>query len=116
MTVVRRPEVLRSYRLLLSAIDRSITRVRGDTVWRDFVRAEYRKNRLISDENRIGSLTAEAQNYAILLSCTKEYLDLLLDCGIGINKDSRQREMLHRTAAQVGLQLPAMFIRNESSR
>lgn len=57
----------RVYRALLRTIDRRITAVSGNTLWRDFVAKEFRRHSKETDPEVVQALLQEAEDYAALV-------------------------------------------------
>lgn len=65
-------KALGTYRSLLRAVDAYVTRVNGNTMWREHIRSEFRRNASCA-EPEAGGLLQLAEEYAYLLRCVHEH-------------------------------------------
>ncbi|GMH32918.1 hypothetical protein BSKO_00752 [Bryopsis sp. KO-2023] len=91
------------YRKLLRTVDKNITQVTGNTLWRDFVKKEFRKSQEVA---AVPHLLNQAEEYVYLVESVHENKELLTSYNITTDKDSQQREQVKKTARVVGLEVP----------
>ncbi len=58
---------------LLRAVDRNITSVTGNHLWRNFIASEFRKHRDDTDASRIQQHLQLAKDYAFLITSVREH-------------------------------------------
>ncbi|KAK9795583.1 hypothetical protein WJX73_008756 [Symbiochloris irregularis] len=95
-------EVQRAYRHLLRVVSKRVSPAAEDTAWRELISAEFRKP-------VTGDVPAKLQlayDYAFLIDGVHEQKDLLASYNIGIDRQSRQREDVQKSAARAGLSIP----------
>eukprot|EP00898_Chlorokybus_atmophyticus_P005866 jgi/Chlat1/6280/Chrsp44S05778 len=110
-------EVRQAYRTVLKVVDRHITGVTGNRRWRDYVREEFRKQQ---QEANSSTSTVEqklqlARDYVRLVTDVHAQKDLLISYNITTSMGASRQQVLQRSAARVGLQLPVQQQHEESS-
>ncbi|KAG7667396.1 hypothetical protein Ndes2526B_g04083 [Nannochloris sp. 'desiccata'] len=99
-------EALQVYRTLLRAINRNVTHVTGNRQWYIFAKDEFRRHRTASEDKERAELLRLAKDYAFMINGVKDHTELLLSYNVGIHIDDREKHMMKRAAALVGLALP----------
>eukprot|EP00741_Cyanophora_paradoxa_P021273 tig00021348_g20533.t1 len=94
------------YRSLLRAVDRSLGPRKTNPMFREFLRAEFKAAAKETQPERVADLRKVAADYTLLVTSVKSHLDLLLDMGIGLDSETREKKRIERSAALVGLRLP----------
>lgn len=75
-------EALIAYRSILRAVDKHITAVTGNPLWRNHIIEEFRKNSAESSPSRANSFIQLAKDHAFLLNSIHEYKVWLKSCQI----------------------------------
>uniref|UniRef100_A0A7S3G2K0 Uncharacterized protein n=1 Tax=Palpitomonas bilix TaxID=652834 RepID=A0A7S3G2K0_9EUKA len=76
-------------------------------MWSSYVMTAIRENAGETDEKKMATMWAEADNYAEYLNAREKYIGLLKYYGIHSEIDEKTR--LQTNANRVGLQLPEVF-------
>ncbi|KAF6251935.1 hypothetical protein COO60DRAFT_1556006, partial [Scenedesmus sp. NREL 46B-D3] len=95
-------------RLLLRAVDRNVTSVAGNQQWRQHILQQFRANAGLQDAAQQQQMLLLAQEYADLINNVAHHQELLLGYNLGVDPDARNKEMVAKTAARVGFQLPQL--------
>lgn len=99
-------EARSALRSALRAVDAHFTAVAGNAQWRAYVLEQARKLRQNGDINAINTATETARDYAELVETVARHVALLKEYNIGVDPDARNRAMVAKTAARVGLSIP----------
>lgn len=104
-TKVGRGEVLSLYRNLLRHIDKGVTKISKNHTFRDFVRSEFKNNRLVVEpEAQYGAFLVG--HSALTLMQTSNELMRLWTLYDMLQPQEYSRDKLKRNAQAVGLSLP----------
>jgi len=101
-------EAFRIYRNLLRAVETHIGNS-NKTHFREYIMAEFRKNKDPQDYSFVQQKLQLAHNYALLLNSIHHHKDLLFSYNIAIDQEAEKNLTLERSAASVGLQLPKPY-------
>ncbi|CAM6103540.1 unnamed protein product [Calypogeia fissa] len=104
------------YRGLLKALKTHVTKVSGNPHFREFVAAEFRKHKDLSDPAAIQQKLNLAKDYTTLVNSVHHHKELLLSYNIGVDRVAEQKARLIDTAHRVGLEMPDLYKDTGSSK
>ncbi|KAL6054988.1 hypothetical protein QOT17_017072 [Balamuthia mandrillaris] len=98
-------QILGVYKALLGEVNKHITPVSNNTLWRNKVMSEFRRNREVTSDKERLKLYRVAVTSVNLLRSMQEQQRLWQYYGIG-GPQTSSREELERVAKRVGMRLP----------
>jgi len=103
-------EARSALRAALRAVGAHFTPVAGNGQWRAYVLEQARKLRASAPGDdraaRVAAAAETARDYAELVETVARHVALLREYNIGVDPDARNRAMVEKTAARVGLSIP----------
>lgn len=93
------------YRALLRAVHARLTRVSGNPLWADAVRAKFRASAGETDPAVAAAGLRRAEDLTVHITAVNEHKDLLVSYGISTDKEGEGRARVADTARRVGLQV-----------
>ncbi|XP_054808001.1 uncharacterized protein LOC129310159 [Prosopis cineraria] len=97
------------YRHLLKAVKRHIGKEDSKRHLLEFITLEFRKNSNLSDCVAVQKKLKLARDYTFLLNSVHHHKDLLFSYNIAVDRTDEVKRVIGKSAASVGLRLPAAY-------